>query len=227
MKLSQRIFTFGILPALFFQAIGAYFYFLFSEASISQILYASTKVFIFVWPLFWLISARKQFPQWITRHKQSILWGFFSGLLICLVSAAVFLLWKDQLVPDLSGIQEKANNFGLTTPLRYLLFSLFLSLFHSLIEEYYWRWFVFKGLQIRLSWLPAAVLGSLAFAFHHYLVLSQFFPIGLTILFGTLVGLAGFFWCFLYKKTGSLLGPWISHALADLVVMGMGYLLLF
>ena len=31
--------------------------------------------------------------------------GIF-GLLICLVSAAVFLLWKDQLVPDLSGIKK-------------------------------------------------------------------------------------------------------------------------
>ena len=224
---SKRLFYFGILPALFFQTIGALFYFIFSDASVSQVLYASTKIFIFVWPLFWLPAAFKSFPKWTSRTKKSILLGFLSGLLITLLTIAVFLLWKEQLIPDLSGIQAKARDFGLTKPLNYVLFSLFLSLFHSLIEEYYWRWFVFKGLQLKFTWLSAAIVGSAAFASHHYLVLSQFFHIGLTILFGTLVGLAGFFWCFLYKKTGSLLGPWLSHALTDIVVMGIGYILLF
>ncbi len=227
MKTSSRFFFFGVIPALFFQSVGAFFYFIFSEASVSQALYAATKVFIFLWPLFWLASARKLFPKGMIRHKASLIWGLFSGLFICLIVAGVYALWQNQLFSDLSGIQEKAVDFGLITPFRYLLFSLFLSFIHSLLDEYYWRWFVFKGLQIWFSWLTAAVLGSLAFAFHHYLVLSQFFPISLTLLFGTLVGVAGFFWSFLYKKTGSLLGPWLSHASVNLAVMGVGYFLLF
>jgi membrane protease YdiL (CAAX protease family) len=41
------------------------------------------------------------------------------------------------------------------------------------------------------------------------------------------VALGGVFWAWLYHRSGSLLGPWLSHALVDLAVMAIGYAMLW
>ena len=41
------------------------------------------------------------------------------------------------------------------------------------------------------------------------------------------VGLAGAHWCALYRRTGALLAPWLSHLLVDAAVLGLGFLLLW
>lgn len=201
--------------------LGAGLYFLW-DSDFSQWIYGLTKLTLVLWPLLWL----KAFKEFVPRGKSigGEGWGLLSGLIFAGIIYGVF--WTG-LLPELGGIQEKAAAFGLLSPMKYILFSIFLSLFHALLEEYYWRWFVFKGLQIKLSWIPAAVLSSAAFAGHHYFVLSEFFPLGLTLLFGTMVGVAGFFWCFLYKKTDSLWAPYLSHVLVDAVLMLIGYTILF
>lgn len=202
--------------------LGAALYFLW-DSEFSQWIYSATKVTLLVWPLLWLSSFRKHISGQ-TARKNGKLVGLLSGLLF---AAVMILLFKLGLSPNLGGIQEKAEAFGLLSPGLYIVFAIFLSLLHSGLEEYYWRWFVFKGLQLKFSWLPAAVIGSAAFAGHHFFVLSQFFPLWLTLLLGTGVGLGGFIWCWLYKKYQSLWAPYISHVFVDAGIMLVGYWLLF
>ena len=218
----KKLFYFGILPALFFQMLGAGLYFLWDSA-FSQWIYAATKLTLLVWPLFWLNSFRKHVPSHPARRNGKLA-GLLSGLLL---ATALVLVFKLGLSPNVEGIQEKAAAFGLLAPGPYIIFAVFLSLIHAALEEYYWRWFVFKGLQLKFSWSTAAILGSMAFAGHHFFVLSEFFPLGLTLLLGTGVGLGGFIWCLLYKKYQSLWAPYISHVFVDVAIMGVGYVLLF
>src|SRR5271156_4434463 len=103
------------------------------------------------------------------------------------------------------------------SPLRFILGSVLLSSVHALLEEYYWRWFLFGGLRrfMPVSW--AVVLSSLAFAAHHVILLASFFG-GIswaTILFSLCVGVGGAAWAWIYHRSGSLLGPWLSHVLID------------
>ena len=109
----------------------------------------------------------------------------------------------------------------------YLAFALFLSLVHSAIEEYYWRWFVFGTLRRLLSPQPAAVLSALAFASHHVVILSQYFPLPIALLFGFAVALGGYMWCLMYERQRSLVGVWVSHVILDLVIFWIGYRMLF
>lgn len=220
---AKKLFYFGILPALFFQMLGAALYFLW-DSEFSQWIYSATKVTLLVWPLLWLRSFRKNVPASKGKTGSGVLVGLLSGLLFATV---MILLFKLGLSPNLGGIQGKAEAFGLLSPGLYIIFAIFLSLLHSGLEEYYWRWFVFKGLQLKFSWLPAAVIGSAAFAGHHFFVLSEFFPLWLTLLLGTGVGLGGFIWCFLYKKYQSLWAPYLSHVFVDAGIMLIGYWLLF
>ena len=54
--------------------------------------------------------------------------------------------------------------------------ALFISVFHSLLEEYYWRWFVFGRLERSLPLAAAIGISSLAFMAHHVFVLAYYFP---------------------------------------------------
>ncbi|MEK9160225.1 MAG: type II CAAX endopeptidase family protein [Patescibacteria group bacterium] len=217
----KKFFYFGVLPALGFQMIGAALYFLW-DSGFSQWIYTATKILLVLWPLLWLPSIRKHFTAWQSKG------GLWVGILLGILELSLIGLVLSFM--DLSTltavVTEKAAAFGLLTPAFYILFAIFFSLLHSLLEEYYWRWFVFRGLMLKMNWIPAALLGSAAFAGHHYFVLSEFFSLPLTLLFGTAVGVAGFIWCALYKKYQTLWPSYISHIFVDAVLMVIGYTIL-
>jgi membrane protease YdiL (CAAX protease family) len=93
------------------------------------------------------------------------------------------------------------------------------------LEEYYWRWFVFARLR-KLTTLPnAIVISSLGFMAHHVIVLSHYFG-GLSFLscfFSLGVAIGGVVWSWLYARTHSLWGSWLSHALVDAGIFLVGF----
>src|SRR5690606_17666993 len=98
-------------------------------------------------------------------------------------------------------------------------------LVHSLAEEYYWRWFVFAQLRRIIPLAPAIGLSSLAFMAHHVIVVGSYLrdnPLAM-IFFSLSVAVGGAVWAGLYQRSGSLVGPWLSHLLVDAGIMIVGY----
>ncbi len=220
----KKILYFFIFPSLFIQFIGAFFYFVALEGThLSQIIYTLTKILIIVWPIYWIL--KKQKLTVTKNHKYSILSGVLSGLAIATLILSIFTAFFGYFSQFADEIIMKIHDFGIGQ--YYILFALFLSIAHSGIEEYYWRWFIFKGLQIRFKPLTAAIISSIGFASHHFIILSQFFNAWITITFGLAVFIGGLVWCFIYHKTNSSLGNWISHIFVDLAIMTIGYILIF
>lgn len=127
-------------------------------------------------------------------------------------------------------VRGKLEAFGATSTGTFLAFAAFLCLAHSLMEEYYWRWFVFR--RVRLLWplAPALVVSSLAFMAHHVVVLSVYLPnhfLSAVVPLSLGVAVGGAFWAWLYQRTGSLVAAWWSHALIDAAIMVIGYDLVF
>ena len=122
-------------------------------------------------------------------------------------------------------IATKATALGMGNPWRFVAGAVLLSSLHALLEEYYWRWFLFGGLR-RFMPLPVAVaVSSLAFTAHHVILLASFFG-GLTlptVLFSLCVAVGGAAWAWIYHRSGSLLGPWLSHALIDAGIFVVGF----
>jgi membrane protease YdiL (CAAX protease family) len=127
------------------------------------------------------------------------------------------------------AIRVKIMSFGLTSPATYVGMALFYSAIHSLLEEYYWRWFVFGQLARNGKWLLAIAVSSLAFAAHHVLVLAHFFgwDNSLTWLFSLAVAAGGACWAWLYRVSDSLVACWLSHALVDAAIFAIGYQIAF
>jgi hypothetical protein len=124
-------------------------------------------------------------------------------------------------------LRNKLPAFGIDSPSRMIALGVFYSAIHSLLEEYYWRWFVFGQLR-RLVPLPAAVVvSSLAFMGHHVIVLSIYLSWPGTAAASGCVAVGGALWAWLYQRSGSLYAPWVSHLLIDAAIFAIGYEMVF
>ena len=217
---------FIFLTTLFIQFVGGIIYFvLVTDTGIVRTVYAATKFLMVVAPIL-LFFGGFTLPKPTLKPQtiKSILYGVTTGIGIAGLIFLIYALFQSHLLVFADDIAAKVHDFGIMP--YYFLAALGVSLVHSLFEEYFWRWYVVRGLEVKLSPTRAIVLGGALFALHHYIVLSQFVSPGLTILFGTFVGVGGVIWSFIYKRTDSLLGPWISHAIVDGALFYVGYLLL-
>lgn len=226
MNKSQKVFYFGVLPALFFQVVGSYLYYRAFTGATAQGFYIGTKIILVAWPLLWFFVMREAFlrkREW--KIGRGLLFGFLYGALIGGAILGIYFTFQEYFAQFAGGVAAKISDLGIGGS-KYLLFAIFLSVVHSFLEEYYWRWFVFGGLMLRLKPLWAGIVASAAFAGHHYIVLWAFLPLWQVLLFGSLVGVGGGIWCYIYYKTGRLSANWISHLLVDMAIMYVGWLML-
>jgi membrane protease YdiL (CAAX protease family) len=122
-------------------------------------------------------------------------------------------------------VRAKVLGMGIDTPARFAVLAVFYALVHSFLEEYFWRWYVFSELRRFTRDGTAIALSSLGFMAHHVIVLGLYFREAwwLTLLLSASVAIGGVVWAWLYRRSGSLLGPWLSHALVDAAIMAIGY----
>ena len=213
------------VATLFIQCIGSIFYFgVSNESETARIIFAFTKIVMLAAPiaLFFLGTGLK--PTAWNLHARDIGMGLGAGLV---ASALIFVVWNmfGNSMPILvEVVGEKAATLGLAR--NYFAIAIVFSITHSLFEEYFWRWYAVGGLELKLPWTRAALLGNGAFTLHHIVILSLFFNTTLTILFSASIWMMGVIWSLLYKKTGTLWAGWISHALIDVALFTVGYLII-
>ncbi|HMP17229.1 MAG TPA: CPBP family intramembrane metalloprotease [Gemmatales bacterium] len=216
-----------------------YFFLLAGQGSLTRIVYLLSKVATGLIPILWYCklyfeSLRATSADLVLDQKPRHLLSFKIGLDFGLFTVAAILLFYYLWVLDMPllqtvSVQVKAKlaDAGATSLTRFLLLAGFLSILHSAFEEYYWRWFVYGRLATGLPWLWAAIISSVGFMLHHVLVLYHFLPgldgIWLIVICSLGIGFGGFIWCAIYRYTGSLLGAWVAHLCADLVIMWLGW----
>ena len=154
--------------------------------------------------------------------------GLCLGGAVLLGMLLLYFLWLKParyLAAAAGPITAKATALGMGSREKFILGGVLLSSVHALLEEYYWRWFLFGGMR-RFMPVPAAViLSSLAFTAHHVVLLAVYFGRWslATIFFSLCVAIGGAAWAWIYHRSGSLLGPWLSHILIDAGIFIVGF----
>lgn len=221
----------ALVPAMTVPFLASLLYFvLLSGRPVAQALYAGAKVFTLVWPFFAAVFILREPLRWPGRgwghHLRAIPAGAFWGLLFAGLMAGLLMTPMGAVVAESAGrIRLKAQQMGILD--WYWPFAIFLSLGNSLVEEVYWRWFVYGRLRGMVGVWPAHLLAGAAFAAHHVVVAMQFFPPAWGLFFGLSVGVGGVAMSLLYQRQGTLAGAWACHLAADLGIMAIGYRLLF
>lgn len=229
---NRRLRWWVTIPALALPLMASFFYFVvFPGTAFGNAFYAAIKVFLLVWPVvataFLLKESFRRMEPWRGDRKVSMIAGIAFGVLV--VGLMLLLQRFTPFGEVLEGAKEniRARVEGLGMLDHYVLFAVFLSVVHSALEEFYWRWFAFGNLR-RLIPVPAAhAIAGLGFASHHIVVTSQFFPLWFAFFLGLGVALGGMVWSWNYQRYQSLLGAWISHMIVDIGIFWIGYGLLF
>ena len=220
----------ALAPAMVVPFAASLFYFvILSGCDFAVVLYTTAKAFIVVWPLVSVrLILRTTLPKVkfaLAKHRRAIPLGVFLGAAIVIL---MFGLMRTPLGEVVNGssesISRKTQQFGVLK--HYWLFALFLSVIHSLIEEYYWRWFVFGQLKNVVNVPCAHAIAGVSFAAHHIVVATQFFPVLWGFLFGALAGAGGILWSVMYDKQKTLVGAWLCHLIVDFGIMAVGYSIL-
>lgn len=160
--------------------------------------------------------------------KRSLFWGLVSGVAIAGAALALYhwvLEPSGWMVGPTEQARAKLKEVGLDSLPVFIAVALFYSLCHSGLEEYYWRWFMFRHLTLRWNLTTATVVSSLGFMAHHVLVLARYFGWAspMTYLLALSVAVGGVIWAVLYRRFGTVLGPWLSHAFVDAAIFAIAY----
>ena len=213
-----------LVPA---QSIATVMFFWQAETPTGKFIFAACKLWMALLPVVWLKFVDHEPLSWSPPR----LGGFRAGAVLGLVIAAVIFagygiaLHLGVIHPE--KIESRAAQTGLNHLNAYIGGAIWWVTVNSLMEEYVWRWFVFRKFEVLLGGKPAVIAAALAFTAHHVVVLvAQFnWPIVLLGSLGVFIG--GAAWSWLYLHFRSIWPGYVSHAIVDAAIFIIGYWLIF
>jgi len=212
--------------------IGALMALWLAPGPVGQGVYGFAKAWLLGLPLVWtLFIDRRPLLGQVRSARRS--WrdglgvGVTLGIAISIIIIAAFEMLRGVVGIDGTELKKVATAAGFGTPTTYILFGAYLALVNSLLEEYVWRWFVFRACaSVMPAWLGVIVSG-LCFTAHHVVVLAAYFPASITALGSLGVFIGGCTWSWCYLRYRSVWPGYVSHILVDVAILYIGWRLLF
>ena len=179
-----------------------------------------------------MIAASLLVWRWSRRPVREVLqrvgWRRTNGLVGLAVGAAMagiilggyYAIFRSIIQPDF--LVDKLRELGLLD--YYWAMAVVVSFWNALFEEYYWRGFLLGELRDRLAGRTALVvlMGGL-FGLHHIFALLWLGDGWLIAMAVGVTMIAGAAWALLRIRGGSIIDCYISHMMADLAIMWIGY----
>jgi hypothetical protein len=211
-----------LVPA---QSIVTVAFFWWSDTVAGKSIAVVGKLWLILLPVFWLKFVDRGQLSWSPPK----LGGFRTAVILGLAIAAVIFA-ADAIASHLGvilpeKIADRAAQTGLNRFGVYLGSAIGWITLNSLMEEYVWRWFVFRKFEVLLGGKLAAA--ALAFTAHHVIVLAAQFDWPIAVLGSCGVFLGGVAWSWLYLRYRSIWPGYVSHAIADAAIFIIGYRLIF
>jgi membrane protease YdiL (CAAX protease family) len=211
-----------VIPA---PSIGALVSFWLAPGPIGLAVYAICKAVLYLTPALWsrFVDGERWAVAGWSRKGMGTALGF--ALAVGAVIVLTRVLLGDAAI-DINAFHSVLEQNGLSTPAKFVFAALWLSVINSLLEEYVFRWFITSRFE-RLTSRHATWLSGVAFTIHHIIVLAKYLPPATTALASAGIFIGGLVWSAIYRRAGSVWPSWLSHAIVDLAIMGVGYAALF
>lgn len=128
---------------------------------------------------------------------------------------------------DFAHVVADLQNRLKVTQMNYLLIGAYVIFINSLLEEVFFRGFVFAELYKKGRRFYAYFFSSLLFAAYHISIFRTWFewPLMILALLGIMTG--GLIFCWLNRHELKITYSWIAHVFADIAIIGIGYTLFF
>ena len=196
------------------------------ETTLGSAIFSISKLWLFAFPVAWILLVERSKVSWSRPEKGGFVWGLVSGLAISVIISLAYLLLGERLI-DFEAMRAGIATIGLDKPLVYLGGALYWITVNSLLEEYVWRWFV-GSKSMDLLGKPAGVFAAaIFFTLHHVIALSVFMDVSAVILCSAGIFVGGVVWSYMYARFESIWPGYLSHAIVDLCVFGLGAIIIF
>ena len=207
--------------------VSVLFSFSWSESELqSQIFFIFAKFWLILIPIYWIYRIEESRISLGEINSKGMYQSIVSGILIFLAVGIIFLIFGDTLDVDL--MKQEIGGTGLLNPHIFLLGVFYWITVNSLVEEFVFRQFIgdrileFTGRESVTVLLSAAI-----FTLHHTVLLGYYFEPWQNVISSIGIFIAGAIWSLLWLRHRSLFVCWISHAIADVAVFGIAYVILF
>ncbi len=199
---------------------------LFPDISLGRVLFGFTKVWMVVLPVVWLIAVEKKSLSCSPVRRGGLAVGVMSGVAIAGAVVALYALAADKVL-DKAFFVEKLTDVGLGNWKIYLGGTIYWILVNAILEEYVWRWFCVEQCSRLWNRRLAIVASAFFFTLHHILAMSLYFPLIAVALCSLGVFIGGIIWSAMYIRYESIWPGYVSHAIVDMAVFGIGAAMLF
>ncbi len=199
-----------------------------SGGLLGQISWFVSKLWMLGLPLFWRLKVDKLPISWSKPQNGGFKEALIIGGAFAIIMLAAWLVFGIDNV-DSTEFKTSLEPVGLTVASTYIAGALFWIFGNSVLEEYVFRWFIVEKAEVVINGMWKTVfLSAGIFVIHHFFALFFLgFPLWINLIacLGLFVGGSAFSW--LYLKYRSIWVPFVTHAICDVVVFGIGYWILF
>jgi len=210
--------------------LGALTAFVLAPGPIGQVVYAACKLWILALPAIWLLFVEcgrvSLSPLSAGRPARALAEGALLGLAFGAIVVAAHAMVGERWL-DPARLRQIADEAGFGTRGAYLVLAAYLALVNSLLEEYVWRWFVYRQVERLVRPALAVPISALLFTLHHVLVFAVQLGPQIAVLGSLGVFVGGCIWSWLYARWRSIWPAWVSHMLVDVAGLWIGWVLLF
>jgi hypothetical protein len=200
---------------------------LWPETAAGRAIFIASKLWILLLPLCWLLFVDRRPMSWSRPRRGGFGMAATSGILIAGTILGIYAIALEYGFVDPQTISIRATRTGLDHPNVYLIGAIYWITLNSLMEEYVWRWFVFRKFETFAPGGIAIIAASLGFTAHHVIALAAQFDWRITVLGSVGVFIGGVTWSWLYLRYQSVWPCYLSHAIVDAPVFWIGYDLIF
>ncbi|MDA0577103.1 MAG: CPBP family intramembrane metalloprotease [Verrucomicrobia bacterium] len=204
-------------------AFGMYW---FPDSAFGKGIFFLSKIWILIIPLAWHLMVYRQPRSWSAPRRGGLWTGAGLGLLISAFIVTVFACFGASMI-DPETMRTSMKEIGLDAAPVYLAGALYWITVNSFLEEVVWRWFVVRESEKLMGAKAAIGFSALAFTLHHLVAMKLYFNWPTTLLCGLGIFIGGAVWSWCYIRYRSIWPGYVSHAIVDVAVFGIGYVLIF
>ncbi len=208
--------TIGVLAGMYW----------FPNSKLGSAIFIGSKIWLFLFPLVWLKLVDQKKISLSPARKGGFVMGAITGLAISIFILVLYKTVGSSLI-DKEFLVEKMTEIGLNSLPVYIGGALYWTLVNSVLEEYVWRWFCVEKAEGVFNSVGAIICAAFFFTLHHIFAMNLYFSN-----FVVIVGAIGIFigaalWSFMYIKYRSVWPGYLSHAIVDLCIFGIGGYIIF
>ncbi len=190
------------------------------------LVFGASKVWLFGLPVVWLRFVDRTPFSFSPPRNGGFGTGLLSGLFISGLLLVTWWILGDSYI-DRRFLADKVVAIGLGTPAAYVGGALYWILINSVLEEYVWRWFCVTQCEQLLPKRMAVMCSALFFTLHHIVALVVFFKPAVVLACAAGVFIGGATWSMMCIRYRSVWPGYLSHAIVDLAIFGIGAAIVF